>query len=136
MTTLELIPSSRLQGYIATNGIIGLALDRLPNGRVIPAEVRRDELGEHRTPYLDLSGEPSAIVKALAERCGLPILAGKAATREEIAFWHSHCQSERLDHLSGKVVEAVDKKEQKNKEIAEAHKLLDGKKAKKKEGAL
>ncbi len=84
----------RLHGYITTNGIFGLALDRLPNGQVVPAEVRRDEDGEHRTPYLDLAGEPANVVKQLAERCGLPILAGKAATRDEIAMWYSHCQKQ------------------------------------------
>lgn len=91
MITLDQIPSLRLQGYIATNGIRGLALDLLPNGKAIPAEVREDEDGEHRTPYVDLEGDPASIVRALAERCGLPILAGKAATREEIAMWQSHC---------------------------------------------
>lgn len=94
MITLEQLPMNRLSGYIATNGIIGLSLDRLPNGQIVPAEVRRDEEGEHRTPYLDLAGEPASIVRALAEKCGLPILAGKAATREEISMWYSHCQKQ------------------------------------------
>ena len=49
MITLEQLPMNRLSGYIATNGIIGLSLDRLPNGQIVPAEVRRDEEGEHRT---------------------------------------------------------------------------------------
>lgn len=105
MITLDQIPSLRLQGYIATNGIRGLALDLLPNGKAIPAEVREDEEGEHRTPYLDLDGDPASIVRALAERCGLPILAGKAATREEIAMVYSHCQrQETRRQLAGTLV--------------------------------
>lgn len=89
MLTLDQIPSDRLPGYIAANHIIGLRLDRLPNGRTIAAEVRRDELGEHVTPYLDLAESPSVIVRALAERCGLPILPGCAASQAEIAAWRA-----------------------------------------------
>lgn len=102
--TLEQVPMHRLSGYITTNGICGLALDRLPNGQIVAAEVRRDEEGEHRTPYVDLAGEPANVVRALAERCGLPILAGKAATREEIAMWYSHCQKqEARRQLAGSI---------------------------------
>lgn len=89
MLTLDQIPASRLPGYIAANHIIGLRLDRLPNGRVIAAEVRRDELGEHVAPYLDLAESPAVIVRALAERCGLPILPGSAASQAEIAAWRA-----------------------------------------------
>ena len=74
MITLDLIPASRLPGYIATNHIIGLRLDRLPDGRTVAAEVRRDELGELSLPYLDLNADPATIVRQLAERCGLPVL--------------------------------------------------------------
>jgi uncharacterized protein len=90
--TLDQVPVSRLAGYISTNGIIGLSLDRLACGRVVATEVRQDELGIHRTPYLDLVGDPSQIVNELAERCGLPILAGNAATREEMEAFQSKQQ--------------------------------------------
>ena len=89
MITLADIPSQRLPGYITTNGIIGLRLDRLPNGRTVAAEVRRDELGELVHPYLDLAESPTIIVRALAERCGLPILPGTAASQAEIAAWRA-----------------------------------------------
>lgn len=89
MTTLADIPQNRLPSYITTNGIIGLRLDRLPSGRTVAAEVRRDELGEQITPYLDLAESPAVIVRALAERCGLPILPGSAASQAEIAAWRA-----------------------------------------------
>ena len=74
MITLDLIPVSRLPGYIAANHIVGLRLDRLPDGRMVAAEVRRDEMGEMALPYLDLNADPATIVRQLAERCGLPVL--------------------------------------------------------------
>lgn len=89
MITLDQIPSERLPGYISTNHIIGLRLDRLPNGRTIAAEVRRDELGEQVHPYLDLAESPAVIVRALAARCNLPILPGSAASQAEIAAWRA-----------------------------------------------
>lgn len=89
MLTLDQIPASRLPGYISTNGIIGLRLDRLPSGRTVAAEVRRDELGLQFHPYLDLAESPAVIVRALAERCGLPILPGSAASQADIAAWRA-----------------------------------------------
>lgn len=89
MITLADIPSQRLPGYITTNGILGLRLDRLPNGRTVAAEVRRDELGEMVHPYLDLAEDPMIVVRTLAECCGLPILPGTAASQAEIAAWRA-----------------------------------------------
>ena len=75
MITLELIPSERLPGYIATNGIVGLCLHRLPNGKEIPAEVRRWD-GEDF--ILDIPNEydlsHAAFLARLSERSGLPVL--------------------------------------------------------------
>jgi len=85
--TLDQIPASRLDGYISTNHIIGLRLDRLPNGKTVAAEVRRDEMGEHAQPYLDLAESPAIVVHALAIRCGLPILPGSGADSAEITAW-------------------------------------------------
>lgn len=97
MITLDMIPSSRLPGYIAVNGIIGLRLDRLPNGRTIAAEVRRDELGEQVTPYLDLDADPALVVRQLAEKCGLPILAGVAAPAHEIRAYRARKHRETVN---------------------------------------
>lgn len=110
MTTLADIHPSRLPSYITTNGIIGLRIDRLPNGRTVAAEVRRDELGEQVHPYLDLAESPAVIVRALAERCGLPILPGTAASQAEIAAWRAR------DHRAFVNAEESAKKQPTNEE--------------------
>jgi hypothetical protein len=66
------------QEFCAVNCIIGLAIDRLPNGRVIACEVRKDEAGELRVPIAQMSLED---LYALAARLHLEILPSKFAGR-------------------------------------------------------
>lgn len=93
--TLDLVPISRLPAYIATNGIQGFCLFRMPNGRTVPAEVRKIEDEVFFSPYLDLAADPATVVNELARRCGLPVLVSEANSREEIAKYHSSRQHER-----------------------------------------
>ncbi|MCB1276147.1 tetratricopeptide repeat protein [Prosthecobacter sp.] len=110
--TLDQVPVSRLAAYISANGIIGLAIDRLACGRVVATEVRQDELGIHRTPYVELDGDPSQIVNELASRCGLPVLAGNAATRDEMDAFQSKQQVLRSRAEIDKAIRAEIRAEQ------------------------
>jgi hypothetical protein len=83
------IPNDKLPHWIAQNRIIGLALDRLANGRIIAAEVRKDEEGELRVPIAEMT---TADFYALASRLNLPILDSKIASEQELA---SHRQAMR-----------------------------------------
>jgi hypothetical protein len=81
------IPADKIPHWIATNRIVGLSLDKLASGKLIPCEVRRDELGEIRVPIV---GEMTTDdFYALAARLGLEILPSKFATAQE-------CESHRL----------------------------------------
>lgn len=76
------IPNDKLPHWIAQNRIIGLALDRLANGKIIAAEVRRDEEGELRVPIAEMT---TADFYSLASRLNLPILDSKIANEQELA---------------------------------------------------
>lgn len=84
------------QEFCAINNIVGLALDRLPNGRVMATEVRKDEAGELRVPIRDMSLDD---LYALAARLHLDILPSKFATRQEMDSHRAHVRrlSERAE---------------------------------------
>ena len=75
------IDQARLPQWLAQNRIVGLALDRLPNGRLIAAEVRKDEEGELHVPLLEMDTDS---FYALASRLNLPVCESKIATRQEM----------------------------------------------------
>lgn len=79
---IDHIPNERLPHWIAQNRIIGLSLDKLANGRIIAAEVRRDEEGELRVPIAEMT---TADFYALASRLNLPILDSRIASEQELA---------------------------------------------------
>jgi len=90
------VDPSRLPHWLAQNGVIGLALDRLPNGRIIAAEVRKDEAGVMRVPLAEMT---TTDFYALASKLNLPIVESQIASEQELA---SHRQamrrlSERLE---------------------------------------
>lgn len=86
---IDHIPNERLPHWIAQNRIIGLSLDKLANGKIIAAEVRRDEDGELRVPIAEMT---TADFYSLASRLNLPIMDSKIATEQELA---SHRQAMR-----------------------------------------
>ena len=75
------------QEFCAVNHIIGLAIDRLPSGKLIACEVRKDEAGELRVPIAQMSLED---LYALAARLHLEILPSKFATRQEMDSHRAH----------------------------------------------
>lgn len=78
-----MIPNiDNLPGYIAANHVIGLSLDRLPNGQVQACEVRKDEEGEFRKPIGPMS---TADFYSLAARLGVAIMPSRFATAQELA---------------------------------------------------
>lgn len=82
--------------FCSVNHIIGLSLDRLPNGRIMACEVRRDEAGELRVPIASMSLDD---LYALASRLHLEILPSKFATRQEMDSHRAHVRrlSERAE---------------------------------------
>lgn len=84
------------QEFCAVNKIVGLSIDRLPNGKVVAAEVRRDEDGEIRVPIAQMSLDD---LYALASRLHLEILPSKFATRQEMDSHRAHVRrlSERAE---------------------------------------
>ena len=84
------------QEFCATNNIVGLSLDRLPNGRVMACEVRKDEAGEIRVPIAQMSLDD---LYALASRLHLEILPSKFASRQEMDNHRAHVRrlSERAE---------------------------------------
>ena len=89
MILYDNIDPSRLPHWIAQNSIVGLAFDKLPNGRVVAAEIRKDEEGELRVPLAEMT---TADFYALASRLNLPILDSRIASEQELA---SHRQAMR-----------------------------------------
>lgn len=83
------IDTTRLPHWLAQNGVIGLAIDKLPNGRLIAAEIRKDEEGELRVPLAEMDTDS---FYRLAQRLNLPIMDSKIATEQELA---SHRQAMR-----------------------------------------
>jgi hypothetical protein len=83
------IDSTRLPHWLAQNGVVGLAIDKLPNGRLIAAEIRKDEEGTLRVPLAEMT---TADFYALASRLNLPILDSNIASEQELA---SHRQAMR-----------------------------------------
>ena len=73
--------------FCAINKIVGLAIDRLPSGKVIACEVRKDEAGELRVPIAQMSLED---LYALAARLHLEILPSKFASRQEMDSHRAH----------------------------------------------
>jgi hypothetical protein len=69
-------------GYVAANHIIGLSLDKLPNGQAQACEVRKDEEGELRVPLGSMS---TADFYTLAARLKVEILPSRFATAQELA---------------------------------------------------
>lgn len=84
------------QEFCATNNIVGLSLDRLPNGRLMACEVRKDEAGEIRVPIAQMSLDD---LYALASRLHLEILPSKFASRQEMDSYRAHVRrlSERAE---------------------------------------
>lgn len=82
--------------FCAVNHIIGLSLDRLPNGKVMACEVRKDEAGELRVPIAQMNLDD---LYALASRLHLEILPSKFATRQEMDSHRAHVRrlSERAE---------------------------------------
>jgi hypothetical protein len=83
------IDTERLPHWLAQNHVVGLAFDRLPNGRVVAAEIRKDEEGELRVPLAEMDTDS---FYRLAQRLNLPILDSKIASEQELA---SHRQAMR-----------------------------------------
>lgn len=83
------IDTTRLPHWIAQNSIVGLAFDKLPNGRVVAAEIRKDEEGELRVPLAEMDTDS---FYRLAQRLNLPIMDSKIATKQEM---DSHRQAMR-----------------------------------------
>lgn len=83
--------------FCAVNNIVGLALDRLPNGKIMACEVRKDEAGELRVPIAQMSLDD---LYALAARLHLEILPSKFATRQEMDSHRAHVRrlSERAEN--------------------------------------
>lgn len=73
--------------FCAINNIIGLSLDRLPNGRLMACEVRKDEAGELRVPIAQMSLEE---LYRLASRLHLEILPSRFASAQELASHRQH----------------------------------------------
>lgn len=97
ITIFDTIAPDRLPQWLAQNRIAALALDRLPSGKLIAAEVRRYEDGsEEHVPLLEMS---TADFYALASRLNLPIEESKIATEQERAGYRQAMrrQSERLE---------------------------------------
>lgn len=88
------------QEFCAVNHIIGLAIDRLPSGKVIACEVRKDEAGELRVPIAQMSLDD---LYALAARLHLEILPSKFATRQEMDSHRAHVR--RLAERSNEAAE-------------------------------
>ena len=86
--------------FCAVNNIIGLAIDRLPNGAVIACEVRKDEAGELRVPIAKMSLED---LYALAARLHLEILPSRFASRQEMDSHRAHVR--RLAERSNEAAE-------------------------------
>ena len=84
------------QEFCAINNIVGLSLDRLPNGKIMACEVRRDEAGELRVPIAQMSLDE---LYRLASRLHLEILPSKFATRQEMDSHRAHVRrlSERAE---------------------------------------
>lgn len=75
--------------WLAVNHIVGLAFDRLPNGRLVASEVRKDEAGTLRVPIGEMT---TADFYALASRLKLEILPSKFASAHEM---QSFAQAQR-----------------------------------------
>jgi hypothetical protein len=73
--------------FCAVNCIVGLAIDRLPSGKIMACEVRKDEAGELRVPIEQMS---LTDLYALAARLHLEILPSKFATRQEMDSHRAH----------------------------------------------
>ena len=74
------IPADKIGQYCQINGIVGLALDRLPSGRCMACEVRRDEEGAFRTPLAEMSASDFYL---LASRMGLDIVESAVASEND-----------------------------------------------------
>lgn len=81
--------------FCATNNIVGLSLDRLPSGKVMACEVRRDEAGELRVPIAQMTLDD---LYALASRLHLEILPSRFASQQELESHRLHVRrlSERM----------------------------------------
>lgn len=75
------------QEFCAINNIVGLSLDRLPNGKVMACEVRKDEAGELRVPIASMTLDD---LYALASRLHLEILPSRFASAQELASHRLH----------------------------------------------
>jgi hypothetical protein len=86
--------------FCAVNHITGLSLDRLPNGKVMAVEVRKDEAGELRVPIAQMSLDD---LYALASRLRLEILPSRFATKQELESHRLHVRrmSERAEMARG-----------------------------------
>lgn len=84
------------QEFCAVNNIVGLSLDRLPNGKIMACEVRQDEAGELRVPIAQMSLDD---LYALASRLHLEILPSRFASRQEMDSHRAHVRrlSERAE---------------------------------------
>ena len=84
------------QEFCATNNIVGLSLDRLPSGKVMACEVRKDEAGELRVPIAQMTLDD---LHALASRLHLEILPSRFATAQELESHRLHVRrlSERAE---------------------------------------
>lgn len=84
------------QEFCANNNIVGLSLDRLPNGKVMACEIRRDEAGELRVPIASMTLDD---LYALAARLHLEILPSRFASRQEMDSHRAHIRrlSERAE---------------------------------------
>ena len=75
------------QEFCATNKIVGLSLDRLPSGKVMACEVRKDEAGELRVPIAQMTLDD---LYALASRLHLAILPSRFASQQELDSHRQH----------------------------------------------
>ena len=91
-------------GYVAANHVIGLSLDKLPNGQAQACEVRKDEAGELRVPLGSMS---TADFHALATRLRVDILPSQFATAQERAAYRQQiARNEERAAMAAEIREA------------------------------
>ncbi len=91
-------------GYVAANHVIGLSLDKLPNGQAQACEVRKDEAGELRVPLGSMS---TADFYTLAARLRVDILPSQFATAQERAAYRQQiARNEERAAMAAEIREA------------------------------
>ena len=91
-------------GYVAANHVIGLSLDKLPNGQAQACEVRQDEAGQLRVPLGSMTTQD---FYALAARLRVDILPSQFATAQERAAYRQQiARNEERAAMAAEIHEA------------------------------